>query len=79
MVGLRGALDWWLNLPHSALPYMAASTCGAFAPLVACAHLRVWEVGWRNVLVDLRGGLVRESRATWLAEARWGASPGLYR
>jgi hypothetical protein len=36
------------------------------------AHLRVWEVGWGNVPRDLCGVLVRESRATWLAGARWG-------
>ncbi len=29
--------------------------------------------------LDLCGVLVRESRATRLAVARWGASPGLYR
>ncbi len=55
---------------------------GALAPLVVSpnfAHLRVWEVGWGNVPLDLCGVLVRESRATWLAGARWGLSPGLYR
>ncbi len=41
-------------------------------------HLRVWEVGWGNVPLNFGGVLVRESRATWLAGARWGLSPGLY-
>ncbi len=41
------------------------------------AHLRVWEVGWGNVPLDLCGVPVRESRATCLAGARWGLSPGL--
>jgi hypothetical protein len=48
---------------------------GALALLVVppyFAHLRVWEVGWGNVPLDLCGVLVRESRATWLAGARWG-------
>ncbi len=38
-------------------------------------HQRVWEVGWANVALDLCGVLVRE----WLAGARWGLSPVLYR
>jgi hypothetical protein len=47
----------------------------ALASLVAsaiCVHLRVWEVGLGNVPLDLCGALVREARATWLAEAREG-------
>jgi hypothetical protein len=63
---------WWQN------SFMG----GAFAPLVVsadCAHLRVWEVGRGHAPLNLCGVLVGESRATWLAGARWGLSPGLYR
>jgi hypothetical protein len=45
---------------------------GALAPLVVStnyAHLRVWEVDWGNVPLDLCVVLVRESLATWLAGA----------
>ncbi len=64
------------------IPTQPPSKGGALATLVVSpdfAHLRVWEVGWGNVPLDLCGVLVRESRATWLAGARWGASPGMYR
>ncbi len=64
------------------IPTPPSSKGGALAPLVMSpnfAHLRVWEVGCGNVPLDLCGVLVRESQATWLAGARWGLSPGLYR
>jgi hypothetical protein len=64
------------------IPTQPPSKGGALAPLVVSpnfAHLSVWAVGWGNVPLDLCGVLVGESRATWLAGARWGLSPGLYR
>jgi hypothetical protein len=64
------------------IPTPPPSKGGALAPLVVSpdlAYLRIWEVGWGNVPLDFCGVLVRESRATWLAGARWGPSPGLYR
>ncbi len=67
-----------MGLGGSLPPYFQG---GALAPLVVpsdLAHLRFWEVGWGKVPLDLCGVLVRESRATWLAGARRGLSPGLY-
>jgi hypothetical protein len=64
------------------IPTQPPSKGGALAPFVVSvnfAHLRDWEMDWGNVRLDLCGGLVRESRATWLAGARRGPSPGLYR
>ncbi len=34
-------------------------------------HRRVWKVGWGNDALDFCS--MRESRAIWLAKARWGA------
>jgi hypothetical protein len=64
------------------IPTPPPSKGAALAPLVVSpdlAHLRVREVGWGNVPLFFCDVLVRESRATWLAGARWGLSPGLYR
>jgi hypothetical protein len=47
---------------------------GSVSQLCASAWL-----GWGYVPLDLCGVLVRESRAIWLAVARWGPPSGLYR
>ncbi len=57
------------------IPTPPPSKGGALAPLVVSsdlAHLRVWAVGWGTVSLFFCGVLVRESRATSLAGARWG-------
>ncbi len=57
------------------IPIWRPSMSRARPPLVVSAngvHLRVWEVVRGNDPVGLCGGLVRESRATQLAETRWG-------
>jgi hypothetical protein len=107
VVGLWGAPGG--KIPRARLyPYSTPSKGGALGPWVVSpdfAHLRVWEVGWGNVHLDLCGVLVvvavtvgsrpkrvepsgqlaehcvlvRESRANWLAGARWGLSSSLYR
>jgi hypothetical protein len=78
VVGLWGAPGG--KIPRARLyPNSTFLKGGALAPLVVSsdlAHLRVWEVGWGNVPLFFRGVLVRESRATSLAGARWGLSPG---
>jgi hypothetical protein len=61
------------------IPTPPPSKGGALAPLGVSsdlAHLRVWAVGWGNVPLVFCGVLVGESRATSLAGARWGLSPG---
>ncbi len=80
VVGLWGAPGG--KIPQ-AQPYAYSTTfygCGPrpFRSVSNCAHLSVWEVGWGHAPLDLCGVLVRESRATWLAVARWGPSPDLY-
>ncbi len=56
------------------IPTPPPSKSGALTALVVSpdlVHLRVWDVGWGNVSLDFCGVLVRESRATWLAGARY--------
>jgi hypothetical protein len=69
---------WWQNPPTLGfIPTPPPSKGGALAPSVVSsdlAHMRAWEVGWGNVPLFFCGVLVRESRATSLAGARWGLS-----
>ncbi len=63
-----------LGLIHTRPPSMG----GALAPKVASAHCAHMFGRWPGeTSLDLCGVLMRESIATRLAEARWGAYPGL--
>ncbi len=76
--GAPGGKSPELGLIPTQPPFMGGAL-GLLVVSANCAHLRVWEVGWGHAPLDICGVLVWESRATWLAGARWGPSPGLYR